>query len=173
VVPLGRYFIWVGSVLLAMIFVAGWLWPSAAPAPVNEVVAAQAPTDPANSMMLRIQSARKWPDKIVFDTSIPTIVPPAPPVVAAIAPPAATSAPAASPRCACRIETGRAAGFASAKAGGQSPPQECQARRLDLGLRQPGGTALVVVVKFTFSALVVELVTPAPALTCPQAWPGN
>lgn len=96
-VPLGRYFIWVGSVLLAMIFVAGWLWPSAAPAPVNEVVAAQAPTDPANSMMLRIQSARKWPDKIVFDTSIPTIVPPAPPVVAAIAPPAATSAPAASP----------------------------------------------------------------------------
>jgi hypothetical protein len=94
-VPLGRYFLWVGSVLLAMFFIADRVWPTAAPAPVNEVVAMQAPTDPGNSMILRIQSARKWPDKIVFDTSIPTMVPP--PVVAAIAAPAAASEAAASP----------------------------------------------------------------------------
>jgi hypothetical protein len=98
-VPLGRYFLWVGSVLLAMFFIADRMWPTAAPAPVNEVVAARAPTDPGNSMILRIQSARKWPDKIVFDTSIPTMVPP--PVVAAIAAPAepvvAPNAAAASP----------------------------------------------------------------------------
>jgi hypothetical protein len=36
---------------------------------------------------LRIQSDRKWPEKIVFDTSLPTIVPP-PVVQAAIAAPA-------------------------------------------------------------------------------------
>ncbi len=82
-----------------MFFIADRVWPTAAPAPANEVVAMQAPTDPANSMILRIQSARKWPDKIVFDTSIPAMVPP--PVVAAIAAPAepvvAPSAAAASP----------------------------------------------------------------------------
>jgi hypothetical protein len=98
-VPLGRYFLWVGSVLLAMMFIAGWVWPSAAPvpAPAHEAVAAQGPTDPTNSMILRIQSARKWPDKIVFDTSIPTIVPPPAPVVAAIVPATAPSAAAVSP----------------------------------------------------------------------------
>ena len=93
-VPLGRYFLWVGSVLLALLFVADWIWPSAVPVPANEVVAAQAPTDPANSMILRIQSTRKWPDKIVFDTSIPTIVPPP---AAAIAAPAVAANTAASP----------------------------------------------------------------------------
>jgi hypothetical protein len=85
-----------------MMFVAGWVWPTSAPpvpAPAHDAVAVQVPTDPTNSMILRIQSARKWPDKIVFDTSIPTMVPP--PVVAAIATPAepvvAPSAAAASP----------------------------------------------------------------------------
>jgi hypothetical protein len=70
-------------VLLAMIFIVGWVWPSAAPAPVKQASASVEVSN--NSMMLRIHSARKWPDKIVFDTNIPTIVPP---VVAATAPPA-------------------------------------------------------------------------------------
>jgi len=98
-VPLGRYFLWVGGVLLAMIFVVGWVWPSAAPAPVQEAstgasTSAQMPTDPTNSMILRIQSARKLPDKIVFDTSAPAVVPlPAPPMIAAAeAPPAPVAA---------------------------------------------------------------------------------
>jgi hypothetical protein len=95
-VPLGRYFLWVGSVLLAMMFIAGWIWPSVAPAPINEVAAAREPATSANSMMLRIQSARKWPDKIVFDTSIPTIVPP-PTLASATVPAAAASASATSP----------------------------------------------------------------------------
>lgn len=96
--PVVRYFLWVGSVLLAMIFIVGWVWPSADPAPVKEASAsAEMPTSPANSMMLRIQSARKWPDKIEFDTSVPTIVPPPAPSVLAAVVPAAVPVAAASP----------------------------------------------------------------------------
>jgi hypothetical protein len=89
-------------VLLVMIFIVGRVWPGATPAPDDEA-SASAEMPPANSTALRIHSARKWPDKIQFDTSVPTIVPPpAPPVVAAVAPPAAPTVaesqqPAASP----------------------------------------------------------------------------
>jgi hypothetical protein len=65
--------------------IAGWVWPNAAPDPAPaDQAAAQA--DPANSTILRIRSARKWPEKVVIDTSIPTIVPPAPPPIVAAAP---------------------------------------------------------------------------------------
>ena len=72
-------------------------------------------------------------------------------------------------RCPCRNETGHAG--CATEAAGEGASQERQARCLDLGLRQSGHTALVVVVKFP--ALVVELVTSAPAVTCPPAWRGN
>jgi hypothetical protein len=97
-----------------MIFIADWVWPSAAPAPVQQA-SAQAEA-PANSMILRIQSARKWPDKIVFDTSAPAIVPsPALPVVAAIAAPVVTATAAAATPLDARAEMKPAAPPAAPK----------------------------------------------------------
>jgi hypothetical protein len=89
-VPLARYFVFVGSVLAALLFVVGWIWPASEPA---QDVASQSVAD---APIARIHSTQKWPDKIEFDTSMPTIVPPPAPVVAAAAPPppAATTASA-------------------------------------------------------------------------------
>jgi hypothetical protein len=83
-------------VLVALLFVAGWVWPSSGPVPSQDTTAVAA----ADAPIARIHSTQKWPDKIEFDTSKPTIVPPPAPVVAATASPAAQVAentPAASP----------------------------------------------------------------------------
>lgn len=86
-VPFLRYFVFVGSVLVAMLFLADWIWPSAVPAPVaKQAAAAASPFE----QTIRINSARRWPDKIEFDTTRPTIVPQPAPVVAE-APPAAAA----------------------------------------------------------------------------------
>jgi hypothetical protein len=95
-VLIARYFIWVGGALLALLLIAGWVWPAATPDPAPADEAAQA--SPTNSTILRIRSARKWPDKVVIDTTIPTIVPP--PAAQASAPPApvvAENAPSPQP----------------------------------------------------------------------------
>jgi hypothetical protein len=83
-VPLARYFMFVGGVLVALLFVAGWIWPSSEPVPSRDTTAQAA----ADAPIARIHSTQKWPDKIEFDTSKPAIVPPAP-VVAVTAPAAA------------------------------------------------------------------------------------
>jgi hypothetical protein len=65
--PLARYFFFVGAALLALLFVVdAWLPTS----PVTAVADAAAETP-----MIRIQSDRKWPERIVFDTSIPVVSP--------------------------------------------------------------------------------------------------
>ena len=92
-VPVARYFVYVGSVLVALLFVANWMWPSSEPVPGQDAAAQAA----ADAPIARIHSAQKWPDKIDFDTSKPTIVPPPAPVVAQTAPPAATVATNAAP----------------------------------------------------------------------------
>src|ERR1700742_3740803 len=63
--PLARYFIYVGGVLLALLFISDAYLPKL---PVAESVNADLP-------MIRIHSDRKWPERVVFDTSRPTIVP--------------------------------------------------------------------------------------------------
>jgi hypothetical protein len=63
--PLARYFLYVGGVLLALLFV----WDAYLP---KLPVADRAP---ANLPVIRIHSDRKWPDRIVYDTSVPTIIP--------------------------------------------------------------------------------------------------
>jgi hypothetical protein len=93
VVPVARYFVYVGSVLVALLFVANWMWPNSEPAQGQDAAAQAAVEAP----IARIHSTQKWPDKIEFDTSKPTIVPPAPQVVAQTAPPATTIASNASP----------------------------------------------------------------------------
>lgn len=67
--PIARYFIFVGSTLAALLFIADWCLPTP-PA----MFADQLAIDRAS---IRIKSARKWPEKVVLDTSQPTIAPPA------------------------------------------------------------------------------------------------
>jgi hypothetical protein len=68
-VPLGRYFFFVGSLLLGMLFVADWYLPSAS----SQTFFRETRVDKS---IIRIKSAHKWPEAIVFDTSLPTGVPP-------------------------------------------------------------------------------------------------
>jgi hypothetical protein len=66
-VPIGRYFLVIGSILFAMLFIAERYWP-----------AATSPTFPEarfDRSIIRVQSAHRWPERIVFDTSLPTLVP--------------------------------------------------------------------------------------------------
>ena len=73
--PLGRYFIYVGGALLALLLVLNAYLPS--------LEAASATVTEFTRPVVRIRSAQKLPERIVIDTSIPTIVP-APTVVAEV-----------------------------------------------------------------------------------------
>ena len=63
--PLARYFLYVGGVLLTLVFI---LDACLIGLPVSE-------SAHVNSPIIRIHSDRKWPERIVFDTTLPTIVP--------------------------------------------------------------------------------------------------
>ncbi len=63
--PLARYFLYVGGVLLALLFISDAYLPQLP-------VAVRADAD---RPVIRIHSDRKWPERVVFDTSRPTIVP--------------------------------------------------------------------------------------------------
>jgi hypothetical protein len=76
-----RYFLYAGSALLALLFLVNWYTPA-----VRTTAADQAQETSLDKEILRIRSAQKWPQKIDFDTNIPTIVPP--PALAASIPPA-------------------------------------------------------------------------------------
>ena len=77
--PVARYFIFVGGVLLALLFAADGF------APQQDVVASNA-TPSVDKAVVRIRSDKKLPDRVVYDTSLPTIVPPAATVQVAAAP---------------------------------------------------------------------------------------
>ena len=68
--PVLRYFLFVGGVLLALLFGLDAFAPKE---PVVSVTAAAAPME---NPTLRIRSDHKWPERVVYDTSLPTIVPP-------------------------------------------------------------------------------------------------
>ncbi|MGZ5872966.1 MAG: hypothetical protein ACXWKP_12750 [Bradyrhizobium sp.] len=80
--PLARYFFFVGAALLTLLFIIDAYVPKL---PTVERVKAA-----ADLSVIRIHSDRKWPERVVFDTSLPTITPvaaraaeasvPAPPV---------------------------------------------------------------------------------------------
>lgn len=76
-----RYFLYVGGVLLALLFVSDVYLPKP---PVVETADTDLP-------VIRIHSDRKLPERVVFDTSRPTIVPPQTPAVAAIQPSASVA----------------------------------------------------------------------------------
>ena len=68
--PIARYFIFVGGTLAALLFIAGWCLPT----PPAMFADQQLAIDRA---IIRIKSARKWPEEVVLDTSQPTISSPA------------------------------------------------------------------------------------------------
>ena len=63
--PLARYFSFAGAVLLALLFALDAFLPKL---PVAEKASANVP-------VIRIFSDRKWPERIVYDTNAPTIIP--------------------------------------------------------------------------------------------------
>jgi hypothetical protein len=84
--PLFRYFVFVGGVLLALLFVSDAVLPMQQLPSYMNVASSDRPP-------VRIHSDRKWPDRVVFDTSVPAMTPAtvaqvsvAPAAVAAITP---------------------------------------------------------------------------------------
>jgi hypothetical protein len=73
-----RYLVVVGVALLGMLFFADWCLPS----PPQD----QSRDSSMDKTIVRIRSADRWPAKVVIDTTIPTIVPPAASAAAAVAP---------------------------------------------------------------------------------------
>ena len=81
--PIARYFFFVGGVLLALLFGVDAFAPNQ---PVVSSIAAVAA--PQTNPTLKIRSERKWPEAVVYDTSLPTIVPPKVEIAAAAVVPA-------------------------------------------------------------------------------------
>ena len=69
--PVARYFLFVGGVLLALLFGVDAFAPKEPAVSATAAVAA-----PVENPTLRIRSDHKWPERVVYDTSLPTIVPP-------------------------------------------------------------------------------------------------
>jgi hypothetical protein len=65
--PIVRYIAWVGTSLLALLFVANWFLPESLPEPAPEA---------SNRPVIRIASIQQPPERVVIDTNQPTIVPP-------------------------------------------------------------------------------------------------
>ena len=89
--PVARYFLFVGGVLLALLFALDALVPQQA-----AVVSNAAPS--IDKTVVRIRSDQKLPERVVYDTSLPTIVPPAAKTQIAAAPVAPIADPAAQAR---------------------------------------------------------------------------
>ena len=65
--PITRYLIFVGGTLAALLLIAGWCLPTPPAMFANQLV--------IDRSIIRIKSAHKWPEKVVLDTSQPTITP--------------------------------------------------------------------------------------------------
>jgi hypothetical protein len=94
--PLARYFVFVGGVLLALLFAVDAMVPTLNddPALSKSKDSASADDGPDKSI-IRIHSDRKWPERVVFDTSLPTIVPASTAKAEAVTPASAEASPKA------------------------------------------------------------------------------
>ena len=63
--PIARYFIFVGGTLAALLLIAGWCLPTPPAMFANQLA--------IDRSIIRIKSARKWPEKVVLDTNQPTL----------------------------------------------------------------------------------------------------
>lgn len=68
--PVGRYFFFVGGLLLALLFFGNHYLAD------DTSQKFQREAGDVDKAIIRINSAHKWPERIVFDTNLPTIVPP-------------------------------------------------------------------------------------------------
>ncbi|MHC2333995.1 hypothetical protein [Bradyrhizobium sp. USDA 4454] len=89
--PVARYFLYVGGVLLALLFIVNAVVPQEATIPGQSQTISSPGVD---KTMVRIRSTQKLPDRVEYDTSLPTIVPAQVNAVAAAALPAAGDASA-------------------------------------------------------------------------------
>jgi hypothetical protein len=85
--PVARYFMFVGGILLALLLAIDALFPQQA------VVTSQAAPS-VDKTVVRIRSDQKPPERVVYDTSLPTMGPPA--MMAQAAAPVAAPTPVAS-----------------------------------------------------------------------------
>jgi hypothetical protein len=63
--PLARYLLFVGGVLLALLFVSDPFLPKLPVADWSN----------SHSAIIRIHSDQKWPERVVYDTRLPTLIP--------------------------------------------------------------------------------------------------
>ncbi|MDH2341271.1 MULTISPECIES: hypothetical protein [unclassified Bradyrhizobium] len=77
--PIFRYFVFVGGALLALLFAVNFVLPAS---PVTQAVATASNEQP----LIRIRSDRHLPERVVLDTSQPTIAAPAVKIAAVAAP---------------------------------------------------------------------------------------
>jgi hypothetical protein len=63
--PLARYLLFVGGVLLALLFISDPFLPKLPVADWSN----------SHSAIIRIHSDQKWPERVVYDTSLPTLIP--------------------------------------------------------------------------------------------------
>ena len=68
--PVARYFLFVGAALLALLFALDAFVP-------QQVAVASNAVPSIDKTVVRIRSDQKPPERVVYDTSLPTIVPPA------------------------------------------------------------------------------------------------
>jgi hypothetical protein len=66
-VPILRYFVFVGGILLAILFVVDGYIPKASGPFIGD--------EKIDKSIIRIHSAHRWPEKIVFDAQLATIAP--------------------------------------------------------------------------------------------------
>src|SRR6185437_6308473 len=81
--PVLRYFIFVGGALLGLLLIANAWLPAGPPAAAPSATSSNSGMDLS---VIRIHSDRKWPSRVVFDTTHPTTTPVPPPTVVAQAP---------------------------------------------------------------------------------------
>jgi hypothetical protein len=92
--PVTRYFLFVGGVLLALLLAIDALVPEQAVVASQAVSSVDKTVPSADKTIVRIRSDQKLPERVVFDTSLPTIVPPPVMTAQAVAPSAPAAAPA-------------------------------------------------------------------------------
>jgi len=79
--PVARYFLFVGGLLLALLFALDAFAPQQVAVAINSVPS-------IDKTVVRIRSDQKLPERVVYDTSLPTIVPPTAKTQIAAVPPA-------------------------------------------------------------------------------------
>ena len=95
--PVARYFFYVGGLLLALLFAMDTFVSK------DPVVSPTASAAPIENPTLRIRSDHKWPERVVYDTSLPTIVPPKVEIATAAVAPAPVAEPSAEMSAKARV----------------------------------------------------------------------